>query len=76
MDPQLSKSLNALKYVINQKLEKATGYHFNQKNHQISDMKMSIVEKIHKKDRFYLLEIEKYFIRKFNKKYLGINRNC
>ena len=63
-------------YVNNQKLEKATGYHFNQKNHQISDMKMSIVEKIHKKDRFYLLEREKYFIRKFNTKYLGTNRNC
>ena len=25
-------------------LEKATGYHFNQKNHQISDMKISIIE--------------------------------
>ena len=63
-------------YVNNQKLEKATGYHFTQKNHQLSDMKMSIIEKIHKKDRFYLLEREKYFIRKFNTKYLGINRNC
>ena len=63
-------------YVNNKKLEKATGYHFNQKNHQISDMKMSIIEKIHKKDRFYLLEREKHFIRKFNTKYLGMNRNC
>ena len=63
-------------YINNQKLEKAVGYHFNQKNHQISDMKMSIIEKVHKKDRFYLLEKEKYFIRKFNTKYLGMNRNC
>ena len=51
-------------------------FHFNKKNHQISDMKMSIIEKIHKKDRFYLLEREKHFIRKFNTKYLGMNRNC
>ena len=63
-------------YVNNKKLEKATGFHFNQKNHQISDMKMSIIEKIYKKDRFYLLEREKHFIRKFNTKYLGMNRNC
>ena len=63
-------------YVNNKKLEKATGFHFSQKNHSLSDMKVSIIEKIYNKNRFYLLEKEKHYIRKFNTKYKGMNRNC
>ena len=63
-------------YVNNQKLDKATGFHFSQTNHKLSDMKVSIVEEVHNKDRFYLLEKEKSYIRKFNTKYKGLNKNC
>ena len=63
-------------YVNNKKLEKAIGFHFSQKNHSLSDMKVSIIEKIYNKNRFYLLEKEKHYIRKFNTKYKGMNRNC
>ena len=63
-------------YVNNKKIEKATGYHFSQKNHSVADMKFSIIEKIYKKNRFYLLEKEKHYIRKFNSKYKGMNKNC
>ena len=63
-------------YVNNKKIEKATGYHFSQKNHSVADMKFSIIEKIYKKNRFYLLEREKHYIRKFNSKYKGMNKNC
>ena len=48
-------------YVNSKNLEKSTGFHFNQTNHKVSDMKVSIIEKVH---------------RKFNTKYRGINRNC
>ena len=63
-------------YVNNKKIEKATGYHFSQKNHSVADMKFSIIEKIYNKNRYYLLEKEKHYIRKFNTKYKGMNRNC
>ena len=63
-------------YVNTKKLEKSVGEHFNQKGHSISDMKATVVEQIHNKDRFYLLEKESHYIRKFNTKYKGINRNC
>ena len=63
-------------YINNKNLEKSTGSHFSQSNHKLSDMKVSIIEKVQKKDRFYLLEKEKHYIRKFNVKYCGMNRNC
>ena len=63
-------------YANNKKIEKATGYHFSQKNQSVADMKFSIIEKIHIKNRFYLLETEKHYIRKFNTKYKGMNKNC
>ena len=56
-------------YMNTKKIEKATGYHFSQKNHSLADMKFSIIEKIYNKNKYYLLEKEKHYIRKFDRKY-------
>ena len=46
-------------YVNTKKIEKATGYHFDQKNHSLADMKFSIIDKNYNKNRYYLLDKEK-----------------
>ena len=61
-------------YVNNKKLEKATGMHFNMPGHSISDMQVTIVEKVHNKDEFFRKRRESLFIQKFNTKHRGINR--
>ena len=42
--------------------------------HSISNMKVTIVERVKKNDDQYRKEREKYFINKFNTFYRGINR--
>ena len=61
-------------YVNNKYLTKATGYHFNQAGHSISDMTVTIIEKVHNKDELFRKEREKFFIKKMNTKYKGMNR--
>ena len=41
-------------------LTKATGYHFNQAGHSISDMTVTIIEKVHNKDELFRKEREKF----------------
>ena len=55
-------------------MEQATGEHFNLPGHNISNMKVTIVERVKKNDDQYRKEREKYFINKFNTFYRGINR--
>ena len=62
-------------YVTNRNFQKATGEHFNQRGHKLSDFECSILEKIHNKDPMYLSVREEFWIRKFNTKYKGMNRN-
>ena len=47
-------------------MEQATGEHFTLPGHSISNMKMTIVERVKKNDDQYRKEREKYFIDKFN----------
>ena len=63
-------------YVRNSVVSKATGHHFNGPAHQISDMRVSIVEKVFNKCEFFRKRRESYYIRKFNSKHQGINRIC
>ena len=51
----------------------ATGRHFNLPGHSKSDLKISIVEKIHDRDVWVREEIESMHIRKANTFYKGIN---
>ena len=56
-------------------LSKATGAHFNQKGHRISDMEITIVEKIFNPDAQYRKQREKMYINRFNTKHKGINKS-
>ena len=62
-------------YVQNKELSQATGNHFNLPGHSVSDMTFTIIDKVHKKDPFFLKEWEKLYIQKFNVKMKGINKN-
>ena len=61
-------------YIQNHMLDKATGEHFNMPGHDITCMKVSIIEKVRKLCVLYRKEREKYFIRKFNSYYKGMNK--
>ena len=52
----------------------ATGKHFNSPGHSLSDLTIVILEKVRSSDDMYRKEREKYFIRKFNTYYKGLNR--
>ena len=61
-------------YVNTQDLTKATGEHFNSPGHSLSDLSITVLEKVRSDDDLYRKEREKYFIRKFNTFYKGLNR--
>ena len=63
-----------LGYVRTKQKSKATGEHFNSKGHQISDMEIQIIEKLHNTSDQYRKQREKMFIQKFNTKYRGLNQ--
>jgi uncharacterized protein YjhX (UPF0386 family) len=52
----------------------ATGEHFNSPGHSLSDLSIAILEQMKRKDNLYRKEREKYFIKKFNTFYRGLNR--
>ena len=56
------------KYVIRRQKSKATGLHFNLPGHSISDMKVTIIEKVHSLAPLVRKEREELYIRKFNTK--------
>ena len=51
-----------------------TGEHLNSPGHSLSDLSITVLEKVRQKDDLYRKEREKYFIRKFNTFYRGLNR--
>ena len=61
-------------YIRNYHVNQPTGAHFNKPGHLLSDMKIIILEKVKKMDDQYRKEREKYFIKKFNTYYKGINQ--
>ena len=61
-------------YVVNNKLTKATGEHFNQKGHKVSDMSVTVLEKIFFPDPAVRKERENDFIAKMNTRYKGFNK--
>ena len=67
---QISKKGN----VTNDDLLVATGEHFNSPGHSLSDLSIVVLEKVRSTDDLYRKEREKYFIRKFNTFYQGLNR--
>ena len=61
-------------FVNNEKLDTASGAHFNLPGHSLSDLSVTILEKVKKNDISYQKERERYHINKFNTYYKGINR--
>ena len=61
-------------YIKNKHLDKATGSHFNERGHNIENMKVCIIEKTKKSSDQYRKERERFFIQKFNTYHNGINR--
>ena len=61
-------------YVKNSHLNQATGEHFNLPGHAISDMEVTILEKVFSKDPQFRKTRESMFIEQFNTKYKGMNK--
>ena len=61
-------------YVTNKQLNKATGKHFNEGGHKISDMTITVLEKVYNNNPLYRKQREKMWINKLNTKYRGLNR--
>ena len=62
------------RYVSNNMDNISTGAHFNLPGHSQFDMKISVVEKVKKKDKVYREIREEYHINKFNTYHEGLNR--
>ena len=63
-----------LGYVNNANFYQATGAHFNSKGHSVSDMRITVIEKIVSQEHQIRKEREKLYIQKFNTRYRGLNR--
>ena len=50
-------------------MTKSTGIHFNQKGHSVSDMQISILEKVFNQDPQFRKQRERIYIQKFNTRY-------
>ena len=61
-------------YINNEQVNYATGAHFNKPRHQLSDLSVTILEKIRKEDDSYRKERERYFINLFNTYHKGLNK--
>ena len=61
-------------YINKEKIETATGAHYNQPRHQLSDMSVTILEKSRKEEDLYRKQREKYFINFFDTNYRGLNK--
>ena len=60
--------------MVNKHHKKATGYHFNLPGHSVSDMQISVVEKVFNLNEQFRRQREKMFIEEFNTKYKGLYR--
>ena len=59
---------------VNNHFDNATGTHFNQPGHSLSNLQITVLQQIKKKDNAYRKEREEYLIRKFNTVYKGMNK--
>ena len=51
-----------------------TGLHFNLPGHSLANLTITVLEQAKRNSEEYRKEREKYFIRKFNTFYKGMNR--
>ena len=62
-------------YIRNNNAKEPVGAHFNSPGHDLSDLKVIILEKVKSTNTQYRKERESYLIRKFNAFYKGINKS-
>ena len=74
MNSLKDRFLDHLGYARREEVEKATGGHFNLPGHKLSDMSISVLEKVKEKNTFYRETRESYQIENFNLHRKGINR--
>ena len=61
-------------YVKNGHIDQATGAHFNMPGHNVTNLKISVIEQVKFNSDLYRKEREEFFIRKFNTLNEGMNR--
>ena len=61
-------------YVNNKQTKRATGYHYNLAGHSVSDMKVTILEKVRYNTESYRKQREKLLISQFDTFHNGLNR--
>ena len=59
---------------LQERFSKTTALHFSQNGHKVSDMKVTVLEKIFSTDGAVRKEREKHYIQEMNTKYKGLNR--
>ena len=62
-------------YITNQVYSQPTGAHFNLPGHSLANLTIMILEQVKINDEEYRKQREKYFIRKLNTFYRGINKH-
>ena len=72
--PIRTRLANHRGYVVNQHIDQATGAHFSLPGHNVSHMKITILEQEKINNEAYRKQREKYYINKFNTLYQGLNR--
>ena len=61
-------------YIRNKNVGQPTEIHFNLPGHSLSNMNVTIIEKVRKNYRLYRRERERYHIKKINTFYKGMNK--
>ena len=61
--------------INNKKIDKSVGEHFNSRGHNLADFSFSVLEKVFNQDPMYLTIREDQWIKKFNTKHKGLNKN-
>ena len=61
---------------VNTQKNKSLPNHFNLPGHKVSDMKVTVIEKVYNKNPLFLREREKYYMIKYNTRHQnGLNKN-
>ena len=63
-------------YVTHKVTNPATGAHFTQAGHSLSNLKATLLEQVKQRSTEYRKEREKYFIKISNTFYTGMNHRC
>ena len=69
---RLSNHINKIRSIVP---TTATGEHFNEPGHSLSNLTITIIEKVKNNELNYRREREKLYIKKFNTLHKGLNRD-